>query len=92
MFLHEEEIIHSKVGTLRFHAFIKVLEVHDFSPPVDSDDNFQPSSDFSNDSDDGYPGCCGHGQKFLGWPATPTAMATHSRLYRSTAAVRASRH
>jgi hypothetical protein len=44
------------VDTLRFHAFIKVLEVHDFSSLEESDDDFRPSSNSSEDGDDGYPG------------------------------------
>jgi hypothetical protein len=35
------------------HAPVKVLEVHDFTPPSDSDNS---SSDSSEPGDDGYPG------------------------------------
>jgi hypothetical protein len=47
LFLWEYEIIYSKNDTLRFRAFIRVLEVHDFSLPEDSADDDGNSSSSS---------------------------------------------
>jgi hypothetical protein len=41
---------------MRFRAFVNVLEVHDFSRPEEFDEDYRPSSDSSNDGDDGYSG------------------------------------
>jgi hypothetical protein len=39
LFLSSSEIIHSKRDPLQFHALVKLLEVHDFSPlELDSND------------------------------------------------------
>jgi hypothetical protein len=53
------KLVHIKRDTLGFRVFIKIIEIHDFSPPVDSDDD---SSDPRSDSDgDGLPGSGGSG-------------------------------
>jgi hypothetical protein len=52
LFLRSSEIIHSKRDRLGFRVFIKIIEIHDFSPTEDSGDD---SSDPSSDSD-GLPG------------------------------------
>jgi hypothetical protein len=49
------EIIHSKLDTLQFRVFIKVLEVHDFSIPDDSGDEHSGSD--PSEGDDFHPGC-----------------------------------
>jgi hypothetical protein len=54
LYIREEEIRHSKQDALHFHAFIHVLEVHDFSPPEEEDNGWSAQSDSSNDGDDGY--------------------------------------
>jgi hypothetical protein len=54
LFLSSSELVHSKCDTLQFRIFIRVLEVHDYSIPEDSDDDPSESSDDSGG--DGIPG------------------------------------
>jgi hypothetical protein len=50
LFLRSSKIIHSKCDTHGFRIFIKIIEIHDFSPPVDSDgDSSDPGSISSGD-------------------------------------------
>jgi hypothetical protein len=62
LFLRSSEIIHSKHDTIGFWVFIKIIEIHDFSPTEDSSDD---SSDPCSDSD-GLPGPRGSGD-ILQW-------------------------
>jgi hypothetical protein len=49
-FLRAYEIIHSKRDTLQFRVFIKIIEIHDFSPwEVSSDVDSSGSSDSNGD-------------------------------------------
>jgi hypothetical protein len=51
-----KELIHSKRDTLQYRILIHVLEVHDFSPLFNFDDDSSTPSDSSNDSNgDGLP-------------------------------------
>jgi hypothetical protein len=56
LFIREEELIHSKRDTLKFRAFIHVLEVHDFLLPESSDSEQSGHSSFSDEDNDGYSG------------------------------------
>jgi hypothetical protein len=57
LFLRASEIIHSKRDTLQYRVLLHILEVHNFSPPRDSDDDAPPPSSDSRDSGgDGIPG------------------------------------
>jgi hypothetical protein len=47
LFLREEEIIHSKQSTLQFRVFVKIVEIHDFSPTDDSSDDSSSLGDGS---------------------------------------------
>jgi hypothetical protein len=47
LFLSASELIHSKIDTLQLRALIKIIEIHDFSPPEGSDDDSPPDSDDS---------------------------------------------
>jgi hypothetical protein len=51
LFLRASEIIHDKQNTLQFRAFVKVIEVHDFTPSSDS------SSDDASSDDSVGDGC-----------------------------------
>jgi hypothetical protein len=42
LFLQASEIIHSKRDTLQYRVLLHILEVHNFSPPRDSDDDAPP--------------------------------------------------
>jgi hypothetical protein len=53
LFLWGEELIHSMLDTLQFHAFMEVLEVHNFSIPS-VDINEDSSSDSEMDGHGGY--------------------------------------
>jgi hypothetical protein len=57
LFLRSSEIVHSKRDTLGFRVFMKIIEIHNFSPPAYSEDD---SSDPGSDSGgDGLPGSGG---------------------------------
>jgi hypothetical protein len=45
LFLCASKVIQSKCDTLQLQELIQVLEVHDFSPPSDFDNNSQGSQD-----------------------------------------------
>jgi hypothetical protein len=65
LFLRSLKIVHSERDMLNFQVFIKIIEIHDFSPPTDYDDD---SSDSGSDSSgDGLPGPGGSGD-ILQWP------------------------
>jgi hypothetical protein len=54
LFLSASEIIHAKQGTLQLRVFIMIVEILDFTIPLDSDDD---QSDSNKDSaNDGIPG------------------------------------
>jgi hypothetical protein len=52
LFLQASEIIHSKWDTLQYKVLVHILEVHNFTPPVDSNDD-NPPTPSSNSSDSG---------------------------------------
>jgi hypothetical protein len=55
LFLHADEVIHSKIDTLQHRVLVHILEIHDFSPAESSDED-SPGSTSSNDSNgDGLP-------------------------------------
>lgn len=61
LFLHPEEIIHTRKDTLRYHVVIHLVESHNYNPRSDSDDDLlgwlgPDNGDDSDDSDDDYPG------------------------------------
>jgi hypothetical protein len=53
-FIPTSEIIHSKRDTLQLRVLIKIVKIHGFTIPCDSDDDQLKSSDDSNG--DGLPG------------------------------------
>jgi hypothetical protein len=57
LYLHALESLHTKCDTLQFKVFIQVLEVHDFHPLVNSDDDGRAASD-SSDSGGGCITLC----------------------------------
>jgi hypothetical protein len=70
LFLRASEIIHSKRDTLGFHALVKILEVHDFSPQAGSSDDGSSSESSGSSGGDGLPRPVGH-SSLRPWPATP---------------------
>jgi hypothetical protein len=71
LFLKDSELIHSKCDTLQFRVLIRVIEAHDYSIPVDSDDDVSESSDDSGS--DGIPGP---------EPSLSTSLHPWPRIYR----------
>jgi hypothetical protein len=47
LFIQASELIHFKSDMLQFWVFIRVIEVHDFTIPLNSDDDVLESSDDS---------------------------------------------
>jgi hypothetical protein len=39
LFLHADEVIHSKIDTLQHRVLIHILEIHDFSPAESLDED-----------------------------------------------------
>jgi hypothetical protein len=68
LFLRSFKIIHSRCDLLHFQAFIHIIKIHDFNPPMDlsDDEGHLPSADSSDN--DGYP-CYDSGRGSLPpWP------------------------
>jgi hypothetical protein len=67
LFISSSKLIHSRYYTLRFCAFIRVLEFHDYMIPEDSDNNHFNSND--NSSTDSLPGSePSSGSSLCPWP------------------------
>jgi hypothetical protein len=49
LFIRAHETVHSKKDTLQFQAFIKIIEIHDFSIPSPDDGYSSGSSDSGAD-------------------------------------------
>jgi hypothetical protein len=56
LFHRASEIIHSKKHTLQYKVLVHVLEVHDFTPPADSEVDDPPNSDSCGSGGNGLPG------------------------------------
>jgi hypothetical protein len=54
LFLRSSEIIHSKCDTLQFRVFIRILEIHDFNLPNDSEGDSTSGGDSSEEDYLGY--------------------------------------
>jgi hypothetical protein len=65
---------------LHFRAFIRVLEVHDFTPPEDSSDDGHPPSGESSD-DDGYPGYDPGRGSLQPWPSVSRSVPVEISKY-----------